>query len=191
MLGNLKIFTIALLMRVVMRRTFNVIQWEALFLLVAGACTWGGEGGQSGRTVRRRALEHLIAGVRLAADRRGFCLSPLACSTRKLQAWHATGYPPGQPQGPHWRCFPFLPHHLHESLGPSNSRHPHPITHTAGITVNQIQNCAGGANPDASAPLIPAILCTLGTVTVPAAASVYNEFALKKHMDTSVHLQVG
>lgn len=93
MLGNLKIFTIALLMRVVMRRTFNVIQWEALFLLVAG------------------------------------------------------------------------------------------------ITVNQIQNCAGGANPDASAPLIPAILCTLGTVTVPAAASVYNEFALKKHMDTSVHLQ--
>lgn len=64
------------------------------------------------------------------------------------------------------------------------------MDHTAGITVNQIQNCAGGANPDASAPLIPAILCTLGTVTVPAAASVYNEFALKKHMDTSVHLQV-
>lgn len=37
MLGNLKIFTIALLMRTVMRRQFNVIQWEALFLLVAGA----------------------------------------------------------------------------------------------------------------------------------------------------------
>jgi hypothetical protein len=36
MLGNLKIFTIALLMKLVMARRFNVIQWEALFLLVAG-----------------------------------------------------------------------------------------------------------------------------------------------------------
>lgn len=96
MLGNLKIFTIALLMRVVMNRTFNVIQMEALFLLVAG------------------------------------------------------------------------------------------------ITVNQLKS--GGACPLSGAvadaiPFIPAALCTLGTVTVPSAASVYNEFALKKHMDTSVHLQ--
>ncbi len=30
---------------------------------------------------------------------------------------------------------------------------------------------------------------TLGAVTIPSLASVYNEFALKKHMDTSVHLQ--
>jgi Nucleotide-sugar transporter len=37
MLGNLKIFTIALLMRSVMGRRFTVIQGEALFLLVAGA----------------------------------------------------------------------------------------------------------------------------------------------------------
>jgi hypothetical protein len=29
----------------------------------------------------------------------------------------------------------------------------------------------------------------LGSVTVPSAASVYNEKGLKKHMDTSVHLQ--
>lgn len=36
MLSNLKIFTIALLMRTVLGRKFNVIQWEALFLLVAG-----------------------------------------------------------------------------------------------------------------------------------------------------------
>lgn len=43
---------------------------------------------------------------------------------------------------------------------------------------------------EAAVPLLPALLCTLGTVTVPSAASVYNEFALKKHMDTSVHLQV-
>ncbi|GIL68412.1 hypothetical protein Vafri_21689 [Volvox africanus] len=93
MLGNLKIFTIALLMRLVMRRTFNVIQWEALFLLVAG------------------------------------------------------------------------------------------------ITINQLQSCGSAPNPDLHVPLLPAALCTLGTVTVPAAASVYNEFALKKHMDTSVHLQ--
>lgn len=34
-----------------------------------------------------------------------------------------------------------------------------------------------------------AVLCTLGSVTVPSLASVYNEFALKQHMDTSVHEQ--
>ena len=34
-----------------------------------------------------------------------------------------------------------------------------------------------------------AVACTLGSVTVPSLASVYNEFALKKHMDTSVHEQ--
>uniref|UniRef100_A0A7S0RYF6 CMP-sialic acid transporter n=1 Tax=Chlamydomonas leiostraca TaxID=1034604 RepID=A0A7S0RYF6_9CHLO len=93
MLGNLKIFTIALLMRLVMKRSFNVIQWEALFLLVAG------------------------------------------------------------------------------------------------ITVNQLARSCSGALEEALPPLLPAALCTLGTVTVPSAASVYNEFALKKHMDTSVHLQ--
>jgi hypothetical protein len=46
MLGNLKVFTIALLMRSVMGRTFSVIQYEALFLLVAGeggpGWGWGG-----------------------------------------------------------------------------------------------------------------------------------------------------
>jgi hypothetical protein len=36
MLGNLKIFTIAILMRTVMHRHFNILQYEALFLLVAG-----------------------------------------------------------------------------------------------------------------------------------------------------------
>ena len=35
-----------------------------------------------------------------------------------------------------------------------------------------------------------AVLYTLGSVTIPSLASVYNELALKKHMDTSVHLQV-
>jgi hypothetical protein len=30
---------------------------------------------------------------------------------------------------------------------------------------------------------------TLGSVSVPSLASVYNEFALKQHMDTSVHEQ--
>jgi hypothetical protein len=39
MLSNLKIFTIAILMRTVMHRRFNIIQYEALFLLVAGACS--------------------------------------------------------------------------------------------------------------------------------------------------------
>ena len=36
-----------------------------------------------------------------------------------------------------------------------------------------------------------AVLYTLGSVTIPSLASVYNELALKKHMDTSVHLQVS
>ena len=39
--------------------------------------------------------------------------------------------------------------------------------------------------------MVPAAaLCTLGSVTVPSLASVFNEFALKKHMDTSMHEQV-
>jgi len=93
MLGNLKIFTIALLMRTVMHRQFSVIQYEALFLLVAG------------------------------------------------------------------------------------------------ITVNQLHSCGGGGEALPAASVLPALLCVAGSVTVPSAASVYNEFALKKHMDTSVHLQ--
>ena len=44
MLSNLKIFTIALLMRTVMQRRFSIIQWEALFLLVAGGAG-SGQGG--------------------------------------------------------------------------------------------------------------------------------------------------
>jgi hypothetical protein len=44
MLGNLKIFTIAVLMRTVMHRHFNILQYEALFLLVAGAV-----GGRQGK----------------------------------------------------------------------------------------------------------------------------------------------
>lgn len=58
----------------------------------------------------------------------------------------------------------------------------------AGITVNQLHSCSSQKSDDV--PMLPAVLYTLGTVTVPAAASVYNEFALKKHMDTSIHLQV-
>lgn len=48
MLGNLKIFTIALLMRTVMKRRFSVIQYEALFLLVAGERGGDGGGGSGG-----------------------------------------------------------------------------------------------------------------------------------------------
>jgi hypothetical protein len=58
----------------------------------------------------------------------------------------------------------------------------------AGITINQLQNCAAvAATADVLAPA--AILYTLGSITVPSLASVYNEFALKRHMDTSVLLQ--
>lgn len=92
MLSNLKIIVIALLMRSVMRRSFSIHQWEALFLLVAG------------------------------------------------------------------------------------------------ITVNQLNYCAPSAGGgDVLAPA--AIVYTIGSITVPSLASVYNEFALKKHMETSVLLQ--
>lgn len=93
MIGNLKVLTIALLMRSLMGRSFSVLQWEALFLLVAG------------------------------------------------------------------------------------------------ISVNQLSDCSRG-DADAAQYSLPALLATLGTVTVPSAASVYNEMALKGDMDTSVHLQV-
>ncbi len=35
----------------------------------------------------------------------------------------------------------------------------------------------------------PAIVYTVGSITIPSLASVYNEMALKKNMDTSVHIQ--
>ena len=57
----------------------------------------------------------------------------------------------------------------------------------AGITVNQLNSCPTAAAGDVLAPI--AILYTLGSITIPSLASVYNEFALKKHMETSVLLQ--
>lgn len=93
MIGNLKVLTIAVLMRTLMGRSFSVLQWEALFLLVAG------------------------------------------------------------------------------------------------ISINQLSDCSG-AGVDPAQYSLPAILATLGTVTVPSTASVYNEIALKSDMETSVHLQV-
>jgi hypothetical protein len=48
-------------------------------------------------------------------------------------------------------------------------------------------SCRGGSDGDMFSTV--AIAYTLGSVTVPSLASVYNEFALKKHMDTSVHEQ--
>lgn len=59
----------------------------------------------------------------------------------------------------------------------------------AGITVNQLQTCGGGGEQLAAGAFLPAALCVLGSVTVPSAASVLNEKGLKRHMDTSVHLQ--
>eukprot|EP00192_Tetraselmis_astigmatica_P012114 CAMPEP_0117667146 /NCGR_PEP_ID=MMETSP0804-20121206/10791_1 /TAXON_ID=1074897 /ORGANISM="Tetraselmis astigmatica, Strain CCMP880" /LENGTH=400 /DNA_ID=CAMNT_0005474813 /DNA_START=95 /DNA_END=1298 /DNA_ORIENTATION=- len=92
MLGNLKVFVIALLLKALMKRTaVPVLQWEALFLLVAG------------------------------------------------------------------------------------------------ITINQLNSCSADSGLASLAPA--AFIYTGMSVTVPAAASVYNEIALKKHMDTSVHLQ--
>lgn len=49
--------------------------------------------------------------------------------------------------------------------------------------------CACRAGSDGDLFSLASILYTLGSVTVPSLASVYNEFALKRHMDTSVHEQ--
>lgn len=58
----------------------------------------------------------------------------------------------------------------------------------AGITVNQLSNC-GASNSLPSNVLGAAIVYTVGSITIPSLASVYNEMALKKNMDTSVHIQ--
>jgi len=54
-----------------------------------------------------------------------------------------------------------------------------------------IQAVTGGraGSAEREAIVAAAVACTLGSVTVPSLASVYHEFALKKHMDTSVHEQ--
>eukprot|EP00889_Picochlorum_renovo_P003999 jgi/Picre1/31029/NNA_006386.t1 len=57
----------------------------------------------------------------------------------------------------------------------------------AGITVNQLSSCEDSKYADIMSPA--ALLYTLGSITIPSLASVYNEFALKKNMETSVLLQ--
>ena len=52
--------------------------------------------------------------------------------------------------------------------------------------IADVLRCRGGGGDMFTAA---AIVYTLGSVTVPSLASVYNEFALKKHMETSVHEQ--
>ncbi len=62
----------------------------------------------------------------------------------------------------------------------------------AGVTVNQLPSACPADSKLAGAvpPLLPMVLCTLSTVVVPSTASVFNEYALKRHRDTSVFLQV-
>ena len=57
----------------------------------------------------------------------------------------------------------------------------------AGISVNQLGIPGNGPNGDIFSPV--AIMYTVGSITIPSLASVYNEFALKKNMETSVLLQ--
>jgi hypothetical protein len=78
-----------------------------------------------------------------------------------------------------WACLPQL------LLIPA----PRLLAVPAGITINQLQSCGNKGEQIPGGSLLPAVLCVLGSVTVPSAASVYNEKGLKKHMDTSVHLQ--
>jgi len=44
-------------------------------------------------------------------------------------------------------------------------------------------------SPAGDMMVMAAALYTLGSVTIPSLASVYNELALKKHMETSIDLQ--
>ncbi|XRB06007.1 CMP-sialic acid transporter [Pycnococcus provasolii] len=97
MLSNLKVVSIALLLKLIMKRTFSILQWEALFLLLLG------------------------------------------------------------------------------------------------ITINQLSCTASSpaiAQLEAESAKNPvAWVYTLASCTIPAAASVFNEYALKKNFQTSVHLQ--
>ena len=44
MLSNLKVLTIAMLLKVIMRRVFTTTQWEALLLLILGGAVQVGLG---------------------------------------------------------------------------------------------------------------------------------------------------
>lgn len=60
-----------------------------------------------------------------------------------------------------------------------------------GITVNQLA-CSTHPTPEDDRVISWLGYCyTLMSVTIPSAASVYNEQALKSNYETSVHLQVG
>ena len=100
MLSNLKVLSIALLMKAFMGRVFSVLQWEALFLLILG-----------------------------------ITVNQLACKPLHGTKHGGLADPPGDPR----------------SLG--------------------------------------CYFYTLCSVVVPSLASVYNEYALKKNFETSVHLQ--
>lgn len=57
----------------------------------------------------------------------------------------------------------------------------------AGVTVNQLNYCTNSGGGDIFSAA--ALMYTFGSITVPSLASVYNELALKKNMETSVLLQ--
>jgi len=165
MLGNLKVFVIALMMRSVLGRRFSVLQWEALFLLVAGVtanqlAAGGGGGGGGG-------------GLGVLAS--GPC--PDAGAAVAAAAASLASGPPGSEAARAAEAAKVL------------------LTETAARLVAAAPAAAAAATTaaaaaaTASSSFLPAALCVLGTVTVPSAASVYNELALKRHMDTSVHLQ--
>mmetsp|Transcript_1819 Transcript_1819/g.5512 ORF Transcript_1819/g.5512 Transcript_1819/m.5512 type:complete len:443 (-) Transcript_1819:66-1394(-) len=100
MLSNLKVLSIALLMKGFMGRVFSVLQWEALFLLILG-----------------------------------ITVNQLACTPLRGTKHGGLMDPPGDPRS--FGCYFY----------------------------------------------------TLCSIVVPSLASVYNEYALKKNFETSVHLQ--
>ena len=80
-------------------------------------------------------------------------------------------------------------------LWAADSCHSHYMQIDTCVVVHNVcANCPAVATCRASNSLPSnvlgaAIVYTVGSITIPSLASVYNEMALKKNMDTSVHIQ--
>jgi hypothetical protein len=220
MLGNLKVFVIALLMRSVLGRRFSVLQWEALFLLVAGvtvnqlgglsagagaASAGAGAAAAAGATsaaaaataTATAAVAALSSGgeaagtAAAAATAAGAAAAAAATAARTLAATPAGSAAAAS-------AVRAISAAAADAAKAAADAAPAAAAAKAAAEAAAAVAAAAGAGTAAAAAaaaavtassFLPAALCVLGTVTVPSAASVYNELALKRHMDTSVHLQ--
>jgi drug/metabolite transporter (DMT)-like permease len=186
MLGNLKVFVIALLMRSILGRRFSVLQWEALFLLVAGvtvnqlgALNAGGAGAaaSAAATAAAAAASPPSRATMAALTSASSAVAAVAEAARSLVALPAGSEAAAEAA---------------RAVTAAAKRAADAAAAVAAPAADAAAKAAAStaaAAAAASSSILPAALCVLGTVTVPSAASVYNELALKRHMDTSVHLQ--